>query len=434
MKFGKGEVMDKQELKYKIQNSIKEKTAIEFLESLIRVPSENLKTTYAQELVRLKLLEMGMEIDSFPCAVEEIENLPDFCDFDGNRKYREDIQNIVAVKQAKGEKKFLIHAHIDTAERTNIIPDFKTEQKDGKLYGLGVADDKCGIAMMLIAADAVLKECPELKNQLILMSTIGKRGAIGTLSAFQKGYHADAAIYLHPAETGHGFLEIKNYSMGELDFKISIKGKEGVFRDEIDDSEISAITEGARVIEILKNWDKERRKKHFFEDETFQGLPNTKLNFLDAHSEELLRDDALKFEISCRLYFGLDESIDQIIAELKQYLKDALKNNKWLLTNPPEFAYGVIKASSAYIARNSQLITTLENNINDIKKYEKEFIYQYHAGSDIRIPIIYGNTPTVGIGPLCGGLAQAGEKEWVDITDYIAGIKIVIGMIVDWCL
>lgn len=426
--------MDKERIKKEITEQINEKEALELLTSLVQTPSENCRPTEAQQIVRRKLEEMNFRIETFPCAVDEIKDLPDFCLYEGNLESSEDIWNIVANSQEEEtEHSFLIHAHIDTSARSEVMPDFQVEIKDGKIYGLGVADDKGGVAMMLYAAQIVWNKVPELKNKLILMSTIGKRGAVGTLTAFSRGYHADAAIYLHPAETGHGFREIKNYSMGTLDFNMEIEGKPGIFRDEIDDSEISAVTEAAKIIPILQQWEKERRASHFFQEDTFSGLPNTKLNIMYAKSSRLLREDVLQFDIGCRVCFGLGETVEEVFDEIREYIRIHTADDPWLQEHPPKYTYGEIKATPAYVSRDSRLIRTLEKNITEVKQFN-DFIYQYHGSSDIRMPIVYGGTPTVGIGPLCGGLSENNGKEWMSIEDYLDGIRIVANMIVDWCV
>ncbi len=427
--------MEKEQWKKEIQNSINEEEAIAFLQSLIRVPSENLAPTYAQELVKNKLRSLGFTLDSFPCETDSIKDLSDFCNFEGNDQYDPLIENVVGIRKGTEQEghSFLLHAHIDSANRSDVMPDFSCRREDGKIYGLGAADDKGGVAIMLMAAEAVLQNCPELKKDLILMSTIGKRGAVGTLSAFRRGYHADAAIYLHPAETGHGFLEIKNYSMGNVDFDVTVSGKPGVFRDEIDDSEVSAVKKGAKIIKILSDWEKKRRAEHHFKEDTFAGLPNTKLNFLGAESKDLLREDVLTFVIHARLCFGLEETVADIMEEVKEYVHQQCLDDSWLSLHPPTFTFGTIKADPAYVSRSSELIKSTEKNIGAVKQFTKEFIYQYHANSDIRMPIRYGHTPTVGIGPLCGGLNGDGE-EWISEADYLAGIRIAVGMIIDWCL
>ncbi|MEG1662000.1 MAG: hypothetical protein RR332_05725, partial [Clostridiales bacterium] len=63
-----------------------------------------------------------------------------------------------------------------------------------------------------------------------------------------------------------------------------------------------------------------------------------------------------------------------------------------------------------------------------------DFIYHYHGSSDIRLPNIYGATPSLGIGPCCGGRDEFKTKEWLSRADYIDGIKIAASMIIDWCL
>lgn len=426
--------MEKDLLKKKIQNRIQEKAAIEFLEALIRLPSESAKPVYAQELVRAKLSDLGFSIDCFPCETDKLQDLTDFCRFEENNISSPDIYNLAAtLKGETDEKRLMLFSHIDTSPRSEVMPDFCTCVKDGKLYGLGAADAKGGIAMIVQAVQAVLQEVGEIKNSITILSTIGKRGSVGTLTAVQRGYYADAAVYLHPAETGHGFREIKNYSMGAMDFTVEVKGRPGVFRDEIDDSEVSAITKGSQVIQAIEAWNRDRRENHFFEEGSFKGLPNTKVNFLTAESSELYREDALHFEIKCRMCFGLKEKVEEVMAELKTYLKEYFADDSWFRENPPQVQYGELRATPAYVSRTDPLILDVEKNIENVTG-NKDFIYQYHASSDIRLPIVYGATPTVGIGPKCGGLNENNQPEWLDIQDYIDGIKITAGMIVDWCL
>lgn len=425
--------MDKCALKQKVFANIDRDLCIDFLSSLIKVPSENLKPTYAQELVRAKMREMGFAIDSFPCYVDEIKDIPDFCTYPGNLISPDSIENLVGVKDAPADaKSFLVHAHIDTQPANEGTPDTVPEIKDGRIYGLGAADDKGGVAIMLMAAEAVLKEVQDLKGKLILMSTIGKRGAVGTLTAFMKGYRADGAVYLHPAETGHGFREIKNYSMGTVDFKVKVKGKPGVYRDEIDKSEINAVCKGGDVVKAIYAWDDERRARLKFAEGSFSGLPNTKVNVLSACSGDLLREDPLSYEIGCRMYFGLGETVDSVLEELRGFFKTYFAEDAWLSENQPEVIKGDLRANPVYIDKDTELIKSVTSNIAQVKQ-DDNFIYQYHGASDIRMPITYGKTPTIGIGPLCGGLKPE-EKEWMDLEDYIDGIKILAGLIIDWCL
>lgn len=405
--------------------------SLAFLLSLLKVPSRNGQPTYAQELVKMKLEQMGFQMDVFPCEVDSIREEPDFDTFPLNLEYHPEIENVVGMREGQDPSSgsFLIHAHIDT-----LCPDRDPPicVKDGRVYGLGSADDKSGVAMMLLAAQAVLRECGDLKGKLILMSTIGKRGAVGTLTAFRRGYHADRAIYFHPAETGHGFHEIKNYSMGVMDFNITVAGKAGVFRNEIDDSEVNAAEKGALVMQAVRSWDRKRRCEHFFTEGSYAGLPDSKVNILDAWADHLTREEPEQFHLKCSMYFGLGESVEFVLTELKAYLDEALSADSWLSAHPPTVELGEQRATPVSVSRDTDLVRDAEKNIAAVTG-DDHFIYQYHGSSDIRMPIVYGNTPTIGLGPLCGGLNGGDEPEWIDIEDFYNGIKIAASMIIDFC-
>ena len=429
---------EKYQLKQKILRSIDEHYAVSFLGSLVKLPSENFKPALAQELVSIKLHEMGFDVDMFPCEAESIMDLPDFCSFPGNEVFRPDILNAVGVKRGIAEvpgNALMIHAHIDTAETCELVPDQQVSVKDGRIYGLGVADDKGGVAMMLLAAEAVLREVPSLDGKLTLMSTIGKRGAVGTLTACRKGYGGDGAVYLHPAETGHGLHEIKSYSMGVAEINVTVRGKQGRFHDEIDDSEVNAIEKGCQVIAAVRDWDRERRLQHRFtqDDGSFAGLPSTKADIIGCSYGDRVLEDVLTFTFTVQVNFGTDETSESVTNDLRSWLAVRFMDDPWLSQHPPELAPGVRKATPVYIKRDARIVRLLEKNITEVTGFD-DFIYQYHGASDIRMPIIYGNTPAVGIGTLCGGLRAGLEKEWMDIADYIRGIKVIAGLIVDWCL
>ena len=57
-----------------------------------------------------------------------------------------------------------------------------------------------------------------------------------------------------------------------------------------------------------------------------------------------------------------------------------------------------------------------------------------HTTSDIRNPIIQRGIPTIGLGPLCGNLAQNGHTdEWVDVEDYVRCVTVAAEIIARWC-
>ena len=91
-----------------------------------------------------------------------------------------------------------------------------------------------------------------------------------------------------------------------------------------------------------------------------------------------------------------------------------------------------MRATPAMVDTDSSIVRLIKNNITRITGIQ-DFIHQYHGGSDIRLPILYGSSCCVGIGPRCELPAQgSGEMEWMSIDDYISGVKILAGILYDY--
>lgn len=429
--------MTKQELKQQVFADIDSNKGayIDYLANMVRIPSEVFEPTYAQELVKGTMQQDGFQLDCFPCGTEEFKDLDDFHAFPKNLEFRADIENVVGVKKGTKSgtgKDLLLIAHIDTEKVSKLTPDFSVAVEDGLMKGLGVCDSKGGVAMMLLGAQAVLKRKPELDGDLTMLSSIGKRGAIGTLTAMERGYHADVGVYLHPAETGHGFHEIKSFSMGMLDVHIVVKGKSGKLFDELDTSEVSAVYEAIKVVEALRKLDAERQAKHVFDKGPMAGETFTKMEMFGIKSSDFYMNDVRCCEIDVRFNFGYDETVGDVFENVTSYLKEYFKDDPWLSVNPPEVSKGVFKGTPVYVDPESPVVKLVEGAIKEVKKFD-DFIYQYHGSSEVRLPNFYGKTPTIGIGPLGYNMGSLDQVEALDINDYIDGIKVVAGIIIDWC-
>lgn len=428
--------MNKESLKQTVINKIDNEKCINYLRALVRLPSENGQPTLAQELILQKMEELNLKIDKFSGNTKGLENYADYCPLNEDEKVDERAYNLTGIKESKKQgKSLMLFAHVDTeiCEKEHIIEAYEGKRDNGRIYGHGVADDKCGLATIMLAVEAVLKET-DLDGNLVVMSVLGKRGgSAGTLSAIARGYKADGGIYLHPAETGHGYREVKTYSMGTVDFVVKVKGKKGPEADELDNSEVNAVKKGAYVVQAMNNWDEDRRKRLLFKEGTYKDTPNTKLNISTAFAGEKVGRDPEVYEIKSRLYFGEDETIESVIEDLRKYFVDNFVDDEWLNSNTPEIEILNLRATPAMISKDSDIVKIVEKNISNINGVEK-FIYQYHGASDIRHPIVYGNTPTIGIGPLCGGLYGTDWTEWVDEKEYIDGIKMLASIIIDWCI
>ena len=232
-----------------------------------------------------------------------------------------------------------------------------------------------------------------------------------------KGYAGDDSIYLHPAETGHGFQEIKNISLGTLDLKLTVFGENGILHDDLSPG-LNANILMAEAIVILEDFNRKKREERVFDFGSFRGQPAYILNIGSLRSGYDHASVCEKAECLMRCRFFFPETIDSVFEEIEDLLKKQFRG-KWLLEK------GNMRAQPAMVGNDDPFVRFIERSI-ETAEGKQEFIHQYHGGSDIRFPILYGNSRCVGIGPYCQ-LPKKGEgkMEWIDIDDYLKGIEIL---------
>ena len=396
------------------------------LKELIESPSADGQDTKAQEIVKRELEKLGFRTEPFRMD-ERVKDCPDYCDPD--IVYAEGAYNLAGTRKGNRSKRTLmLFAHIDT-EKEDYFGAFEdpycAEERDGKIYGLGAADDKGGIAMMLEGLKAALAIKGNLDYDVTALSILGKHGgAFGTLSAMMKGYGGDDSLYIHPAETGHGFQEIKNISLGLLDMKLTVLGKPGILHDDLSEG-VNANTVMADAVKILDEYSRKKREECVFDFGSFRGQPSFVLNIGSLSSQGGYGNICEKAECLFRCRFFKPLTTESVFEEIKSFLEEKLEG-EWLLEK------GRSRAEAAMVENDDPFVRFVEKSISAVVG-EQEFIHQYHGGSDIRFPILYGNSRCVGIGPYCELPKQgSGEKEWIDIDDYLKGIAILTTILLDY--
>jgi len=402
---------------------------ISTLVELIETPSADLGPTPAQEIVMRELNDLGFEAESFRGDLGRAKSSPDYCD--PGVSYDPGAYNVAGRLNGCGvAPSLMLFAHIDT-EAENAFGDamkpFTAERKNGKICGLGAADDKGGVAMMLEAVRTALHFCPELKYDLTVLSIMGKHGgAYGTLTAMQKGYNAANTLYLHPAETGHGFQEIKNISLGVADLKITLTGAPGIPHDDLSPG-INANMIMGKVIGWLSDYEKKMQSEHRFGYGSFCGQPSFMINVGSVDSGTGYGEIAQKAEIRLRCRFDAPLTPDILFEEISCLLGQKMDAEG--LYGHWKLEFGGMRATPARVDNSHPFVRLVEKSVTEICG-QKEFIHQYHAGSDIRFPMVCGGSNCVGIGPSCT-LPERGMTgvEWIDEEDYITGIKILTDLL-----
>ncbi len=312
------------------------------------------------------------------------------------------------------------------------------ELDQGRIHGWGVADDLAGVATMVEAVRVLKAAGLRPKGDVILASTPSKRHARGVHALLHGGVTADAAVYLHPAESGIGMREVKALASGQLLFRVTVPGR-------LPDTQepghaafahvaVNPVDKAMVVLAALRALDARRgaRVHHPALDAAIGRSTNLLVGDIRTLGDGRASRVAPAVQLSCALAFPPGETLAAVQAEVEATLAEAAKADPFLRETPPklEWLSGVTGAEVTldhplWIA-TAEAVTRGTGHVPEINPL--------HTSSDIRNPMVQSGIPCVGLGPLCGDLTQnGGRDEWVDAADYQRGVAVVAMLIAHWC-
>lgn len=314
---------------------------------------------------------------------------------------------------------------------------FAGEIEDGRLYGWGVADDLAGVATMAGALQVLSDPALRPAGDLILCSTPSKRHARGVHALLQAGFVADAAIYLHPAESGVGMREVKTFASGQLVFRVTVEGRlpdtQEPGHTAFAHTAVNPIDKAVLIHAALRALDEQRGRR--VTHPSLQAAIGRSTNLLIGDFSTLGDGRAARIapsvRLSCALSFPPGEKLADVQAEVASAIAAVAKADAYLSAKPPkvEFLSGVTGAEvpDGHALRNAVDAAVLAAT------GEAPHANVMHTSSDIRNPMVQNGIPCVGLGPLCGDLTQNGSRdEWVDVADFKRGVGVIAGAIALW--
>jgi acetylornithine deacetylase/succinyl-diaminopimelate desuccinylase-like protein len=126
--------------------------------------------------------------------------------------------NVLArLRGTGGGPTLCINAHTDTVGYANWQDEALVPRLDGDiLYGLGVADDKSGVAAGILALEALAKSETKLRGDLLVACVADEEGvSIGSEHLARAGHGIDAAIVIEPQDIEH--LVVEHQGFGWID-------------------------------------------------------------------------------------------------------------------------------------------------------------------------------------------------------------------------
>lgn len=318
----------------------------------------------------------------------------------------------------------LLYAHADTepVTREYVNDSYGVEETTDRISAPGVADDISGVTAILSAVEAVHRGPVTPKHSVSVASILGKQcGVAGTYPLVRDHDPTDAAVYVHPAESETGLSEIKTGSNGVVEFDIDIQGQTP------DTSEhhhtlfaerwYNPIETATQLQTCLYDWVAAMNDRYY----------HKKVSDLTGRSMGLLFGDldvtetaAYQVPSSCRLRgtvsFPPNASLTEVQSSFENAVADYIGGNSNLTNQQVALEWGDIVVESAEADLESPVVETTASVLEATTGTEPSY-YFGHSASDIRYPICYWGTQTIGFGPKAGAMGK--PTEWIDRDEYL---------------
>ena len=328
-----------------------------------------------------------------------------------------------------------------------------------RVYGWGIADDIMGVAAGVCAMRSLHLGGMRPAGELILASTPSKRHARGCAELVQRGYSADGALYLHPAESGAGLREIKAYTSGQILFTVSVQGTlpatppppagehphwpasvtpEGDGHCAFAFTATNPLDKLLIIREALVQLGEQRslRVHHPTIHQAVGRSSNVLISSMrcgfghgGGRSLSSVQPTA---ELGAAINFPPTEQLSDVKAEVAACVAAAASRDSYLSANPPVVNW-ISGVSGAEVPTSHELYRTVSGAI-EMATGVAPHVNPMHTSSDIRVPAVELGVPCIGFGSISGNLSQNGRAdEWIDLDDFGRMVQAVEGAVKEWC-
>ncbi|MCY3746233.1 MAG: M20/M25/M40 family metallo-hydrolase [Acidobacteria bacterium] len=377
------------------------------LEALIEAPSPYGASGWeAQERLGEYLERNGFVVET---GEDQWEPLRDHPEFSPPPPEIETPVNLVATPPDGPPLTFFAHVDTETPSAGWSSPPAVATVRDGRVYGLGAADDKGGLAAMAVAAALLARDSG---NAPRVASVHGKGGgARGTLPVFAR-MEAGDSVYVHPPENGAGLGVLKSASRGVVDVHLRVTGWSGRPR-EIGTPESAPFAEGGDALEACLRWVERLRQGE---------LSDCEVNLGRLVAGEAAGLTPVRCEAEVRVLFRGKRTVRGVLEAFRRAAEDqparGFGGSFGYEATAPE-----LRANPAETAWSDPLAAELRSAVAGITGREP-VPYADHLASDIRFPIRLQGAASLGIGSQGGNFY--GPDEWADLDDLVRLVAVLV--------
>jgi acetylornithine deacetylase len=373
------------------------------LAALVSIPSLTGGEGPVQTEAALRMTTAGLRVERIDVPAAEVVADPDF---PGVEVARESHPIVAGRLGSAGGRRMMIAGHVDVVAAGDELqwtsPPFEPRVRDGELHGRGACDMKGGVAAGLAALRALREADVELAGEAVLLTVPGEEdGGAGMLAAVRRGFTADAAVITEPTE-----LQVVTSQAGALTARITVTGRSAhaAFRQR----GVSAFDKFLPIAAALRKDEEERNAAETLPAMRDLGLPYpTSIGRLEAGEWSASVPDRLTAEVRYGVRVG--QTVAEAEAELRAAVAAACAGDEWLARHPAAVEVSGGRFASAGVATDHPLPWAVGEAARDVLGRLPAFTGVPY-GSDARLLIDHGATPTVLYGPGDPNLAHAPDE------------------------
>jgi len=327
--------------------------------------------------------------------------------------------------------KILLFGHADKAPQSFEFASAHPEltEREGRLYGPGIADDVSGLAVMVSALSVMNDLDIAPAGDLMFASILGKQmGVYGTYGLMTRFGPMEEAIYVHPAESGSGLREIKMSSNGLVEVHIETTGQAPTSGDNqtvFSATGVNAAFKAIRLCDAVTDWAQSAARTYpdaHLEKAAGRSVSAMLTRFTAGETGEI-GDMPLHAHAVVMVSFPPCARLASIEEEIAAVLDKTISEDAWLREGHARYEWGDRIAESISADGDSPFLKKASRVISAVTG-EAPVYYYGHGGSDIRYPMLHWGAQAFGFGPKAGDLGLEGE--WVDEAEYLDTIVALV--------
>lgn len=294
-----------------------------------------------------------------------------------------------------GGRSLMLYGHIDTVGVTGMPNPFSATVRDGKLYGRGAYDMKCGVAACLGAVKALRDTGTSLRGDVLVVGVADEEVASIGMAEVLRHVRTDAAVVTEPTELrvclahrGFSWIEVETSGVAAHGSRYDL-----------------GIDANMRMGRFLARLDKLEQELRARPPHALVGPPSLHAAVLHGGTGTSTYADRCRLEIERRTIPG--ETEEQVLAEIRA-ITDALaaEDATFRATVRP-----MLTRSSFEVDRNAPIVTAVLDAATDVLGRQPEVIGEpYWMDAAL---LSEAGIDTVVIGP--SGAGAHALEEWVDL-------------------